>query len=64
MEVKEFVSGFVGIVVGVLVTVSLLPAINQIIAGGNFTGTQATIMNLIPTFIVIGILMFVVRSVI
>lgn len=52
------------LIIGIVLLVAVaLPVTLQVIANVTLTGTTATIVNLVPTFIAIGLLIFVVRSV-
>ena len=61
-EIREFVIGFVGVIVGIGVSIALLPVINEFIGQANLTGAQATLVGLIPLLVAVGILMFAVKS--
>jgi hypothetical protein len=63
-EIREFVIGFVGVIIGITVAVTLLPVISAAITAANLTGTQATLVGLIPLLVSVGILMYAVRSLI
>lgn len=52
---------FVGLMVVVIIAVSVvIPTINQTIANGNVTGTPKTLLELVPLFLVLAILMIAV----
>ena len=52
----------IGVLVAVVFVVSLIPTIVTQIAGAeNLTATQTTILNLVPLFIIIGLLHAVVK---
>ena len=52
----------IGVLVAVVFVVSLIPTIVTQIAGAeNLTTTQTTILNLVPLFIIIGLLLTVVK---
>lgn len=56
--------GVIAIVVGVILFVAVaIPIVSDVVADGNFTGTTATILNLMPILIAVGALYLVVRSV-
>jgi uncharacterized membrane protein len=61
-EVREFVTGFVGVIIGLVVAVSLIPVITTTVANANLTGTTQTLVLLIPLLVGVGILLFAVRS--
>jgi uncharacterized membrane protein YcjF (UPF0283 family) len=61
-EIREFVVGFVGVIIGIAVAVSLLPVISDSINGANLTGTTATLVGLTPLLVGVGILLFVVKA--
>lgn len=61
-EVREFVIGFVGVIVGIAVAISIIPVINDVIATANLSGVQATMVGLVPLLIAVGVLLFAVRS--
>jgi len=55
--------GLVGILVAVIVAVNLLPLIADAIAGAtNLTASQETILAIVPTFIVLGVLFMVAKK--
>jgi uncharacterized membrane protein len=62
MEIREFVTGFVGIIIGLVVAVSLIPVIGNTIAQANLTGTTAIMVGLVPLLVSVGLLMFAVKS--
>lgn len=60
-EMNDFTGKIVGVVVAVIiVAVVAVPVINQVITENNITGTTATILNVIPIFLVLAVLMTVV----
>lgn len=60
-EMNDFTGKIVGVVVAVIiVAVVAVPIINQVIEDNNITGTTATILNVIPIFLVLAVLMTVV----
>lgn len=61
-EIREFVVGFVGIIIGIAVAVSLLPVLITTIDTAGLTGTEATLIGLVPLLVGVGILMFAVKS--
>jgi uncharacterized membrane protein YphA (DoxX/SURF4 family) len=61
-EIREFVVGFVGVIIGITVAVSLLPIIPQSIAAANLTGTSALILGLLTLLVAVGIVLFVVKA--
>ncbi|MFQ6118300.1 MAG: hypothetical protein ACE5KE_00270 [Methanosarcinales archaeon] len=63
-EIREFVVGFVGVIIGIAVAVALLPVVSTSIEGANLTGTTATLVGLVPLLIGVGILLFAVKSLI
>ena len=55
--------GLVGVLVAVIVAVTMIPLIADSIAGAtNLTAGQTTILNIVPTFIVLGILFVVAKK--
>lgn len=61
MDSKAYIEAFVLAFVAVLIAVSLLPVLATTIAAANLSGTNATLLGLITTFVVIGILYFLVK---
>lgn len=61
-EIREFVVGFVGIIIGIAVAVSLLPVLISTIDSAGLSGTTATMIGLIPLLVGVGILLFAVKS--
>jgi len=61
-EVREFVIGFVGVIIGLVVAVALLPVIADTIAQANLTGTTGILVGLIPLLVGVGVLLFAVKS--
>jgi uncharacterized membrane protein YcjF (UPF0283 family) len=61
-EIREFVVGFVGVIIGIAVAVSLLPVVGESINNANLSGTTATLVGLVPLLIGVGILLFVVKA--
>jgi uncharacterized membrane protein len=61
-EIREFVTGFVGIIIGLVVAVSLIPVISTSIAQANLSGTTAIMVGLIPLLVSVGLLLFAVKS--
>jgi hypothetical protein len=61
-EIREFVVGFVGVIIGIAVAVSLLPVIGDSVNAANLTGTTATLVGLTPLLVGVGILLFVVKA--
>lgn len=61
-EIREFVVGFVGIIIGITVAVALLPVISTVIADANITGTTGVMIGLVPLLVGVGILLFAVKS--
>lgn len=60
-DVKEFITGFIGGILGVAIAVSMLPVLVQIIASANLTGAEAVLVGLISLLVTVGILLFVVK---
>jgi len=54
----------ISVVIGIVVAVIMIPvAITQITASsGNYTGTQSTLLNLVPTLLVVGLLVGAVAT--
>ncbi len=63
-EIREFVVGFVGVSIGIVVAVVLLPVVTTVIADANLTGTEATLIGLVPLLVAVGVMMFAVKSLI
>jgi uncharacterized membrane protein YcjF (UPF0283 family) len=61
-EVREFVVGFVGVIIGLTVAISLIPVISTTVANANVSGTTATMIGLIPLLVGVGTLLYAVRS--
>jgi hypothetical protein len=61
-EIREFVVGFVGVIIGLVVAVALLPVLSESIASANLTGTTALMVSLIPLLVAVGILLFAIKS--
>lgn len=58
---SNLISVFVGLMVVVIIAVSVvIPTINSTIASGNITGTPKTLLELVPLFLVLAILMIAV----
>lgn len=60
--ISEFAVGFIGAIIGLVIGTTLLPVINSTISGGNFTGSQALLMNVVPVVATVGVLLYAVRS--
>jgi hypothetical protein len=61
-EVREFVIGFVGVIIGLVVAVALLPVLSESISSANLSGPTALMVGLIPLLVGVGILLFAVKS--
>jgi hypothetical protein len=61
-EIREFVTGFVGVIIGIAVAVSLIPVISSTISAANLSGTTQTMIALVPLLVGVGVLLFAVRS--
>lgn len=61
-EIREFVIGFVGVIIGLAVAVSLIPVIVSTIESAELSGPTATMVGLIPLLVGVGILLFAVKS--
>lgn len=61
-EIREFVVGFVGVIIGIVVAVSLLPTVTTTITGANLTEPTRSLVLLVPLLIGVGILLFVVKA--
>jgi len=61
-EIREFIIGFIGVIIGIAVSVSMVPVINSTISSANLSGTQAALVGLVPTLVAVGILLFAVKS--
>ena len=62
-QVAEQIRGFVGVVVGLVVAVALIPVVNESIISANLTGVQGSLLSLVLTLFIIGIVAYVVRTV-
>lgn len=61
MNTEDFTSKVVTVVIAVIVVaVVAIPVINGVITDQNITGTTATILNVIPIFLILAVLMTVV----
>lgn len=61
-DVKEFVTGFVGSIIAIVVAVSMLPVLVSTIASANLSGTEAVLVGLSTLLVAVGILLFIVKS--
>lgn len=61
-EIKDFVQGFIGAIIGLVIGVALMPVITGTIADANLTGTEATIVALIPLMVAVSLLLYSLRS--
>lgn len=58
---SNLITVFVGLMVVIIIAVSVvIPTINTTIANGNITGTPKTLLELVPLFLVLAILMIAV----
>lgn len=61
MNTEDFTSKVVAVVIAVIVVAAVaIPIINGVITDQNITGTTATILNVIPIFLILAVLMTVV----
>jgi hypothetical protein len=57
----SMVQALVGIMVVIIIAVAVVvPTVQNIIDNGNFTGTTATLLGIVPLLIVVGIVLLVV----
>lgn len=57
----SMVQALVGIMVVIIIAVAVVvPTVQDIIDNGNFTGTTATLLGIVPLLIVVGIVLLVV----
>jgi len=61
-EVRDFVTGFIGAIIGITVGVSFLPVINQTISQAQLSGIQSVMAGLIPTLAAVGLVLFAVKT--
>lgn len=61
-EVREFIVGFVGVIVGIVVAVSLFPTLANTIATANISGVEKAVIGIVTIIVAIGILMFAVKA--
>jgi len=62
-DVGEFVKGFIMSIVAVVISVSLLPVLNNAISNANITDpAQASMIGIVGLLVVVGIVMFVIRT--
>jgi hypothetical protein len=61
-ELKEFVVGFVGVIIGIVVAISLLPVLTGSIETANLTGTNALMIGLVPTLVAVGVLLYAIKA--
>jgi len=52
-------SKFVMVIIEIVIAVILIPIVQTIITAGNFTGTVGTIMNYVPVFLALAVLVLV-----
>ena len=58
---EDFTGKVIGVVIAIIVVaVVAIPIINGVIEDQNITGTTATILNVIPIFLILAVLMAVV----
>lgn len=61
MNTEDFTSKVIAVVIAVIVVaVVAIPVINGVVEDQNITGTTATILNVIPIFLILAVLMTVV----
>jgi len=62
-DVSDFVKGFIMAIVAVVISVSLLPVLNTTISNANITDpAQSSMIGIVGLLVVVGIVMFVIRS--
>jgi hypothetical protein len=61
-EISGFITGFVGILIGLVVGISLLPVITSTIEDANLSGVTKILVGVMPTIVVVGLIMFAVKS--
>lgn len=61
-DVREFVTGFISVIIGLVVGIALVPVITSTTSAANLTGASATMVALLPLLVVVGLLMFAVKS--
>ena len=62
IEVGETAKNMISVIIALVIGISLYPVLNEAIAGANVTGVQATLLSLIGTIFIVGLLMFGVRA--
>jgi len=60
-EVRNFVIGYIGAIIGIAVGIALLPVINTTIAEANLQGIQAAMAGLLPILTAVGVVLFAVK---
>jgi len=63
-EIKSFITGFIGVIIGIVVAVAIFPTLTSTISDANLTGTEATMIGLVPLLVAVGIMLFAVKSLI
>lgn len=61
-EIREFVVGFVGVVIGIVVAISLLPTVSTTIATANLSEPAQSLIALVPLLVGVGIVLFVIKA--
>ncbi len=58
----DFSEKMIGVIIGILVAWNLIPSIQDSVDNGGLTGSAGTLASLIVFFVVVGILLFVVKT--
>lgn len=59
---EDFTGKIVGVVIAVIVVAAIgIPVITDVISDSNITGTTKTILEIVPVFLVLGVLMVVIK---
>lgn len=59
---EDFTGKIVGVVVAVIVVAAVgIPVITEVIADESISGTTRTILEIVPIFLVLGVLMIVIK---
>lgn len=59
---EDFTGKIVGVVIAVIVVAAVgIPVITDVISDSSITGTTKTILEIVPVFLVLGVLMVVIK---
>jgi len=62
IDIGETAKDMISVIVALVVGINLYPVLNQAIAAANVTGVQASLLSLIGTIFIVGLLLFGVRA--